>query len=335
MATTEKLIKYMLDNQEALDLEVEHFNWTKSWGLNLYDLEVKITIDDRFFTGRGTDENQELAFCKASAEALERATVFYSPLKNSNGVAAHIDRSKAIEASKNELLERDIYLCHYLTTIPMKRIDYDKIAKKDKIIKGIIVKLAAKELDLHILEMNSALDNIHTICVAVFGEQSTSPFGMTIGFGTNADLITAIKSALFESMRNVSNFMENPKDIPAIDVIQFWASETITGREHLQLSKSFIFTSHVKDYFEKSNHTYENTYSWNTEVNAIVTEEVVADIPLLNNAPLHVYYSSSDKVQDLYFGEINEDKINLSRLSQFAGKEVAIESLPYMPHPFG
>ena len=70
MAHTEKLGRWLIDNSDAINLQVQRSSWVRDWMPRFFDVGVQIEVANKVFEGRGFAENEDLAFLKAGAEAI-------------------------------------------------------------------------------------------------------------------------------------------------------------------------------------------------------------------------------------------------------------------------
>ena len=123
MDNYKKLNSWILANSSKLNLKVERANWTKDWLPGVFDYRSLITLDGVSYRGRGIDKNKDLAFIKSFSEAIERSFCASNGIRSS-GVAAHISLKEAQKKAKQELVERDLLFCHFLTKTPITKDDF-------------------------------------------------------------------------------------------------------------------------------------------------------------------------------------------------------------------
>lgn len=316
-----KLNKWILAHSKSLDLQVERLNWVKSWLPEYHDFRVTGSLSDHRFEGRGTDKNEEIAFYKSFSELIERMYCFALKI-NSNGVAAHIDKLKAIENAKLELLERDAVLCHYLTDTSFRGPEDFNIPHE---FKGIRENLKSEGITLTLATTKAAIADCHVaVCHASGGDR----FGVLYGFGCNENLNEAFESALLECLINVVAHLDGNLDLLPLSPNDLYEKTAPTGLDH----KSVHFSHKL---FELKADNYGPETSLGTEENIFDIKTLKAPFPIFDDLPLHVVRATSSHLQDIYYGKVQEHKINLARLNIFTGRELSLGMLAMAPHPIG
>lgn len=105
MANYEGLTRWILDNAEILNLQVVQLDWIHEYFQDHFDLDVKIEIDSKTYSGRGSDLDSNLALIKGVCEAIERYVCNENKI-SSIGVAGHLDFDLAKENALLEYIER-------------------------------------------------------------------------------------------------------------------------------------------------------------------------------------------------------------------------------------
>jgi len=118
------LEKWLLANVDKLNLQVRFFDNHSLAALGIIDIEVELLIANEKYWGRGTSFDKNMALIKACSEAIERFFLHKNKFATSNGMATHINENLAREAATLELIERDLFLCRYLTQTPFCEIQY-------------------------------------------------------------------------------------------------------------------------------------------------------------------------------------------------------------------
>jgi ribosomal protein S12 methylthiotransferase accessory factor YcaO len=111
MANQESLTQWIYTNRHKLFFSAKDFDWAQQKGVPLFDFEVRLTIDGYSGVGRGSDFDQNTAFSKGVAEAVERA-VCASLKISTTGVAAHTTTHLARANARLEALERYAFKTH-------------------------------------------------------------------------------------------------------------------------------------------------------------------------------------------------------------------------------
>lgn len=232
MENKKKLSRWLLDNHKALKLRATQFKWVEEWLPHFHDFEVSIVVDGRTVKGRGIDQNSDLAFTKAGAEAIERAICIGKGL-SSCGVAVHTENKLAKINARNELIERDRFFCHYLTktAFQKKAPELKKTPELPNELSGNLTgegtgglageltsrltnepasglaeidfahlqeKLNTHAVEIQIFEM-SPLNSIRSMICIAQGEKT----GLVLGLGASENSEVATQKALIECLMNV------------------------------------------------------------------------------------------------------------------------------------
>ena len=197
------LYQYLLENRKKLNLSIKEHPWPKLYkNFQCFDYSVCLSWNQHAATGRGTDMNKEIALLKAGAEAIERWGQKDYALPSSSGLAVHTNTSKALENSKNELIERDAFYYHFLLLHPFLRTN--ETEKFYFSCKNLICSLKKLGVDFFIFELQSALKENRTVFVAALGCNTLEPFGLVLGLASHLSFQKAAKQAMTECLRNLS-----------------------------------------------------------------------------------------------------------------------------------
>ena len=150
MADSKAIGRWLISHRQDLNLQVDRLTWIKDWLPEQNHFNVEISLDGASATGSGIDEIADMAFVKAGAEAIERLICAQNQIRSS-GVAAHIDDKMAQENAAHELLERDAFLCHYLTKTPFIRSQ----ANKNSMYQKIVQKLGPLGVSFQVVKMKT------------------------------------------------------------------------------------------------------------------------------------------------------------------------------------
>ncbi|POB14823.1 YcaO-like family protein [Halobacteriovorax sp. DA5] len=316
-----ELNKWILAHSKSLDLQVERLNWVKNWLPEYHDFRVTGSVSGHRLEGRGTDRNEEIAFYKSFSELIERMYCFALNI-NSNGVAAHVNKSKAIENAKLELLERDAVLCHHHAQTPFRKPeDFDLPCE----FKEIRERLKNEGITLALATTKAAIADCHVaVCHASGGDR----FGGLYGFGCNENINDSFESALLECLINVVAHLDGNLDLLPLSPNDLYEKKVPNGLDH----KRVHFAHKL---FELKADNYGPVTSLETEENIFEIKTLEAPIPIFDDLPLHVMRAISSHLQDIYYGRVEEHKINLARLNIFAGRELSLGMLAMVPHPIG
>ncbi|UOF00421.1 YcaO-like family protein [Bdellovibrio reynosensis] len=329
MASENELAIWTLINQEKIDFKVKVLNWPQLWGIDIHDCEVTIQSEGRFFSGRGTDKDKSIAINKATAEAIERSVLTHNHIDTSNGVAAHLSISEAKTAACSELIERDLFLSHYLTKKPYYEIPLPTVLKKE-------YDLFFTEISRNLLKTKSyflgEINGVGVYATALFGINFKVPFGIEIGLGSSTDRTKSLEKSLIECFRQASNIIFHPTTINNITIDDFSKIDSPTFLDHGNLALNLDFYNSIAEYF-------------NTEPNALIPPKnfkvdtiqysiLETGFSDLKSAPLKFAQAKCKDLQSLYLGIPKPNDINLGRLRLFSNnKNLNFIDLNLFPHP--
>lgn len=332
---TARFFTWITLNTSTLDLQSYQRNKITLWLPNVIDIVAK-TNNKNFgpWYGQGWGPNKFIASVKAIAEILEREIMNRHKLPNSNGCSIHSDLKSAKSNALFELLERDAFFCHYLTKTP-----FDKATTTDLKVFGMSFTHLKKHLKKHkihieLFKMRPAI-KCEAMIVYVKEIDVRSRQGFQFGCSCSEDASTATEHALLEALRSIAHYSTN-KPIKNFLEKDFFHKKheklpINTKHSHLRLSKNY------HDYFKK---TFFNGKSAPKKVGRnfltmkdIKTKKYSTQFEDLNNLPLFFVKASSPSLQELYFGDVTDEKINTKRLQTFLN----VKKLPQLNqrvHPF-
>lgn len=324
MALEKELIYFIKENAKQLNIKVEMLSWPKKYNMNLSDTSVSFSYEGHSYEGRGTASNSNLAVTKAFSEALERFCVDHYKLKNSNGVSIHSSKKQGKLIATNELLERDLFFCHFLTKTKISHLEISAPSILLKSATELVTSFGAK---LHLYQMSSYKN--HGICIIIDGRhKSKAPFGLILGTSYNSDLNSAIESALHECLRDFASIIEN--GINAITVDQFNDLHQASPKEHLLLARNLDYANQFLNIITDNKKRFiSSPENFNIEINEFELPKPFSKLPL------SFYTAQSKDVQGLFFGKSVPEKLNIKRLEQFSGGAVYHADINLLPHPFG
>ncbi|MGK5084249.1 hypothetical protein WDW37_13215 [Bdellovibrionota bacterium FG-1] len=251
MAHPSRLSLWAFLHRETLQLQVTEFAWPKQLDLKLSDIEVRLTLDNRPFTGRGTAATSELAFDIALAEALERG-VQYSARQSGQtyaGFAAHITEELASQSSIQELIERDSFFCHFYTQTPF-------LEEIDPSILGEAWEQISKYLKKHQTALRSfrmrTPNGFTGVFTAANGPHASRPFQLILGLGCSSEenlpLLKALQSSIWECLRNLTAWLENISE-RALTLSEFLSLPHPGPKEHQSLAMSLDHRTGIDSLF--------------------------------------------------------------------------------------
>ncbi|MEW5952129.1 MAG: hypothetical protein AB1637_09625 [Elusimicrobiota bacterium] len=323
-----ELVDWILNNSKRLSLNVEKYRWIDEWLPGYFDYAVEIIIQGIKYRGRGVDKIEKIAFEKACAESLERASTDLNNLcQNRWGTAAYINLPGARERAYWELLGIDKVLCHHFCKRKMKAIPIDILSEYVDILRlnRLLVK---NNISFRFYELSPVIDA--KIVCAISHKQDSEIKGFISGFGANKDIKKACLSALFESLRTlVVCFFDNYK----------------LDKPMEQLRKEGQPLWHFCKAQEKESLDYLNTYlipdkeetvlliPENISIDDVKFKELSYIKGIFPDIPLFFVQAKSDKLLTPQFGDFLPDEKTMKRLEIFNGGPVQISTS--VPHFYG
>lgn len=317
---SKKIIDWSLKYCEELFLQVEYYTGLKAFFPSLFDIGILIKINDQTYYGRGSDENEEVAYCKALSEAIERSILEIYKLENSNGLAIHPDLNTAISNAQDELIERDAFFCHYFLNRGFFEIEISSSKIKFENFNSLF--------KVSFYELCKSDNSIGVVC-SLNGKGVAKPFGNIMGTAYGYDLNGVAEKALIEALRMFVFFYKSTNSI------------SMSEHEFCNL-KSFSFSHHGKlaidlDYSEKLEHLFKHEQM---SINSSYSKEIFKNT-ILNSAlfpipevPLFFVKSRSDFLQDIFTGLTVKEEINWNRLNQLGNGIMNMSNINLTPHPF-
>lgn len=259
--------------------------------------------------GHGTDFNKEIALKKALHEYVERY-YFRQHLtsvgfQTTSGIAAHLDQSSAERSAINELLERHVFLSHWLQAIPPVWIDDNDTLIQILTSKNtsLVEELIAKNFNIR-FGILAKVDEIFVV-ISIIKKQGETGFAVSCSSDTSVNIAT--EKCLLDSIR-VADLIENRKNNNMKLFSDLKADQVTKPEEHLEYYLNEINWLGLEWFFETSSHVRKydlphiETTTWTN--NTILPWQV------------YVSFAISSKVQKLYFGETKTDFIHPCNLSQ-------------------
>ncbi len=329
-----QFIEWINKNSTSLGLVFTKFSWTEELSTELYDIECNLKIDGREIISRGTDSDFTTATMKATAEALERAFLQQiDEAETSNGIAVHYNREQAELSAICELLERDSFFCHFLSSTPFIEIPHHELPNC-KVSKSIIDFLHSKgaEIRFGYLSTDSRLSGV--VC-AIFGLDLPNPFGMTLGTSVKKSFDDAVRSALIESSRSAASYFTQLGQ--PLTLNEFYKRQRPFGPfDHALLG---TITDYARDFrkrfFECRNNTPKYIPTDLQEIQITTFEPVFFGSTQIENPPIFMARASSTALLNLYFDEFKCTQNELKRISVFIGEKFDMNKVNYSLHPFG
>lgn len=317
---SKKIIDWSLKYSEELFLQVEYYTGLKVFLRDVFDIGILIKINNQTYYGRGSDENEEVAYCKALSEAVERSILTIYKLKNSNGLAIHPDLNTAIKNAQNELVERDAFFCHYFLNQGFYEVSVCDAS--------INLAVSQSSFKVKFYELCRSDSEVGILC-SLNGKNFTKPFGNIMGtaYGDNLDKVA--KKALIEALRMFTFFNTNLSSI-SITEQEFLKLQEVDFSHHGKLALDLSYSEKFECLLDNFKTSINSNYSNEIFKNSILDTQLFP-IPEI---PLFFVKSSSEFLQDIFTGPTTFEEINWMRLNQLSKGVVNMSNVNLTPHPF-
>ncbi|GEM_PF-5176342 len=299
------ILQWLLQNISTLNLVATAFDWPTKIGLDLFDLEVQITIDSKVYIGRGSDKNSNRAFVKAGAEAIERYLCCKNKISTS-GVALHYDEALAREGALLELLERDAFFCHYLTKTAFVECHSTHFQFQ-------CMEFLKSGIELKFYELPT-FEDVHTIIAIAKGNENSN-LGVLVGLGCRRTKDEALEAAFTEAARNVVAEVEGK--LKRIDA-------PVTIEDHL------FYGAH-----RLNNGIFDDFINRDVSRKTKEMRHVVFDKMVVGDFPFIAVRASSDNLQSAFWGMTSKACVNIERLASFLDTDIKFKDINKKFHPFG
>lgn len=122
MANETAAISWLL-GQSNLNLNIESSNWISDVFTGWTDVCCTLCYFSRQIVSWGASYAPDIALLKSFAEGVERGVFLKEGSHTSNGFAAHIDHLEARRNAAFELMERDLFLGHFVSNMPFNPLE--------------------------------------------------------------------------------------------------------------------------------------------------------------------------------------------------------------------
>ena len=338
MAHKAKLISWLYVNRQRLNVAVYTGRWVVKWLPKFHDLSVEIKLDGETYIGRGMDKDEDLAIVKGGVEAIERAVVL-SHTKNTGaakhigGFALHSEEAIAKQNALYKLMERDQFLCHFLTKTPLidlKLSDLNLSEWKKVHFEYIQKKLAKKGVEI-ILKRTLFSRPKTVICLARSVFPTPSGFRGIIGLGASDSLAESTSKAIIECLTNVVYRMEYSH---WEDFNTFKTKPSYEPEDHSLLYFGNSPECELDWIFCKSAKEPKSIEEENWE-DKVTFEKLDIPFDILRDAPIHIFKASSQETQNMFYGPTKKEHLTWNRLEKFKGKKLSEKDINWAPHPIG
>jgi hypothetical protein len=289
-----KLNNYIKSLAEKKIISVTQLDWTKQYDLELYDYLIELQIGEFKTTGRGTSKNETEAIQIAFSEAVERLIIKEHGIANSSGCAVHLDREQSIINSRNELIERDCFLCYFYLGSNLK----NHLVKEKNGLTLFFEKLGITYRNYLLYS-----SDIYISLNVIFDKS-----GLIFGLGVNNNKSQSIYKAMIESIRQY------------IHIIHFGNKQTMSVEE-FRLKEDHSFNDHGNLLFD---HKYLSKIFTKFREKIVLKYHYPQDgfistqygSTALPDLPLIFTRTNNKNLQSLYLGAPHNN-INMKRLSEF------------------
>ncbi|MCO4794622.1 MAG: YcaO-like family protein [Bacteriovoracaceae bacterium] len=255
----------------------------------------KVT-DSEDVRGFGTDRNSDVAMKKALFEYIERKVFSSKSLGDdlsSSGYAAHPIEKEAIENSRKELIERDVFLLSWLLKEQMGKLPVEKLISSDEM--KVLKELKSKNIEMRIGLVGLCSDYF---VVGAWTIDNTEKVGL-FASASSRSISEAVKKVFEDGVQSASVLtnLRNTQDVPLDKIIDFHSSFYLKKENFKNIQWHWdSFVEEVSEYpsFEITTKTLSGSH--NEEFSFFVAK------------------SSSDSCQEFFVGSTTEDKVNPKRL---------------------
>lgn len=314
------LEEWLAGSISKINLSTKRLTAIQDFFPDLHDFATTITFNNREISGRGSKNTEDLAIRVSLIEALERIFVRHNKLPTTNGVAAHTDKIQAKKNAKFELIERDLFLSHFLTRTP-----FTPIQSLDALPSNAVDFVCNASDSISLYKMRQTNVGSGFVCTISGGNFWGGLFGLSFGTEDHSELI---KSAFLEAFRQYLYLRTYNELGLSISLDVFSNLETWNFKKHSLLSRNVEYFKNISFFF---NDRVEKDHLVIYDNNEFSFKDLKINIEPFDTAPICVTQCSSPYCQNLYLGQTREELISKPGLKRFLGFEV--QQLNLMPHP--
>lgn len=330
MADSSKLALAAYLIRDAVQLRITKLDWPEKLGFSVFDFEASIALAGKRFSGRGVHSDESIALDKAISESFERSLECLTPDQiDFGGLAVHTDLQEAAEAAQLELIERDSFFCHFLTSTPFQK---SNLIMDSDIGRRLV--LVGREFGISVKDsILSTPRGIFASAVFVFGQHSVKrSFGVRIGLGCSR---TSQEAALEKAVLEV---------LPMFSFATLGAPpEVAAPHELLAIGKpgpeDHIKWAHHPSSADAMADCLSNESSCPVaeplDKDLIVTEQIHSPSAWPSVMPLVAVGARHPTAVRSFFGGNQIAPLFKERLERFSGRSFEKLNLPQLPHPLG
>ena len=332
MGNTSKLALATYLCRDQINLQITEMNWPSLLDALFFDFKVTIEIDGKNYFGRGVNFNKEQALNAAIGEAFERSidlTQVEFDSKTIGGIAVHTDIELARQAAICELIERDSFFCHFLTSTPfLSKLNFD-----ESLIGQKILRISEKfGINVQCFQM-SAPPPFFAAIVCFNGERSRNlRFGIRVGLGCSQHSIQhAMDKALLEGVPILAHLLLT-SEVLTLDLEQFLLESSPNGNHHIRFAQHLQSSAILNNCLPKGNKLVPPV---NLETNQIHCESLPHPKFWPQTFPLTIALAHHPSAVGTFWGNGINAKNHKKRLESFAGKSIDEKVLCNLVHPLG
>jgi hypothetical protein len=298
-------------------------------------------LKTRPFLGLGTSENLMEAYVKSVAEILEREFMFRKRLRNSSGCAIHTRPAEAKRRARLELLERDAFLCHFLTETPMQLDEDPDVLVFSEKLSQIKKRFEKQNLVLKVFRMSAAANVFAYTVIALAKNENKkgSLSGIALGHGCDTKKDKAITQAIVECVRQIQAVLEHREEFGSLTSEQFLKKNLklkhIDIHDHAKLLRNKDYVEKLKKILFNSDGKIIQLGRAHLKLSDIKVKTCPSGLLGLKDLPFYFYHAHHRSLQSLYFGVTRKNSVNRARMRRFLrlGKDLELK-LTALPHPF-
>ena len=320
-----KLLSWINGKSKDFQLELEEHLWPSKWLGECYSFKVRITIGNDQARGSGVASDKVDALTTAVAEALERYLFKISQFKSTNGLAVYPSEAECIRRASFELVERDLFFCHYLTKTPFIRSEFTESFATDQWQQFVATcKEHGVKVELRELQKNNI--GYGMICLAQGANTFPVRFGATIGLGFGENKYDAAFKAVKECAAQVAFNIDGDISTDGVSIESFSKQTHWNVEDQRKWTFNPDSVKGIAPLFMKDGVEHE------VKCFSVETKQVHWPIEY-SDIPLKAYRAYSSEMQGLFFGPVREEILNIRRLSKFTGQPITVDRLQHFPHP--
>jgi hypothetical protein len=316
MANENKAIAWLLSQSDRFDIKIEELSWIKRLFPGWTDICCSLTFGARSIVAWGAADSSDLALCKAFSEAAERGVFLTTASQTTNGFASHLDRDFSRANAAFELIERDLFLCHFLTQTP-----FDLISKTELEMAFWFrrAQMYAEELKLRLRYYYLGATGVLAV---VDGLESQLSCGFIVGTSFRSHFLEAALSATIEVMRRANFISKSRSNGESIDLSlqEFLNLSQPKFSDHGRLGLNLEYAQKIRYLFPDQLPTSAGKRTTSSlNVDRIKLSDLQWPYPHSNGSSCPFYFAQAESVhsQNLFLGRPTEKVVNITRLQAF------------------